>query len=481
MGDENSVLTRSEARHLLRRTGFGADPRQLDHLVLRGSTRGEVVDNLLDFDPKKFKPRGKQIEDVHNKWVKYMVRTKYQLQEKLVLFWHDHFATGNAKVNNAELMTNQNLLFRLNCKGNFKDLVKAVNKDAAMMEYLDTVRNSKNQPNENYAREVEELFTLGVKDSAGNANYTQADIVQIARAFTGWDYDDDGLATFDSGRHDYANKYPARGPKVIYTTVGQFGSGGRSFTVNGEGEPEIDTVIDIIFDHRDTNSHNTVARHIGGKLISYFAFPSPPLSLTDAVIADSGFDTSFDINSFLRALFVRDEFYANADDPVSVKWPVDYVVSTLNLLRMKLKSKYQYVDGGDGAAIRDQLLNMGQVLLDPPSVFGWDWETAWISSATLLARCSFTRDATAARAGGGTSLRPEKLIDLTLTDPGDVVDAVADRLGVNLTATERSILINYLTDNHPNTPVDLNDPDTRDGKLHGLFGLILQSPAYQLH
>src|SRR6185295_6874947 len=147
---------------------------------------------------------------LHDKWIKYLLKVKDPLQEKLVLFWHDHFATGFSKVQDTKLMGVQNRLFRLNCKGNFKSLVKAVNLDPAMMEFLDTVRNHEEIPNENYARELQELFTLGVKDSAGVDNYVQADVAQIARAFTGWDYDKKG-AFFKDYDHDFMADHPARG------------------------------------------------------------------------------------------------------------------------------------------------------------------------------------------------------------------------------------------------------------------------------
>jgi hypothetical protein len=123
---------------------------------------------------------------------------------------------------------------------------------------------------------------------------------------------------------------------------------------------------------------------------------------------------------------------------------------------------------------------MGQELFEPPSVFGWDWETAWISSAALLARYAFARDVAAARYGGGrTVFRPLALVDPALTDPGDVVDRVTAVLGVadQLSASERQVLVDYLGPG----PLDLNDYDTRNRKLHGLFALVLQSPAYQVH
>jgi uncharacterized protein (DUF1800 family) len=487
MGDQNTPLSESEARHLLRRATFGARPADVQDLV--GVPRGQAADQLLAFGNKAFKPSGKYIEDAHNKWVKYMIKTKVPLQEKLVLFWHDHFATSNAKVDNAKSMARQNQLLRANAAGNFKTLVKAINRNAAMIEFLDTVRNHKDIPNENYARELQELFTLGVKDSAGNPNYAQQDIVQIARAFTGWDYEyDSGNAVFHDYDHDYEVDFPERGPKVIYQSTGGFGAGGRDYAVNGEGEQEIDTVIDVIFDHTDSQGKNTVARRTARRLLEYFAHPNPSTAVVDAVVTSSSFASTWSIGALVRAIFSHDAFYESgapapfgAATKKSVKWPTDYVVSTLRLVGMKLKSRYQYVDGGSYSTIRDQLTNMGQTLLEPPSVFGWDWETAWVSSATLLARYGFARDVTSARGAGASAFRPDKLMDLTLTDAGDIVDAVTDALGVTdqVSGTERSTFVDYL--GGPSATLDLTDYDTRNIKLHGLFALVMQSPAYQLH
>jgi uncharacterized protein (DUF1800 family) len=489
MGDENTILSPAEARHLLRRTGFGALRRDLDRILTQGETRGGTADRLLAAKAQSVKPRGPDFESAHGKWIRFLLKTRTPLRAKLALFWHDHFATSYVKVQDLDLMAAQIQLFHKQGAGNFKTLVKAINKNPAMMEFLDTVRNRKKDPNENYARELQELFTLGVSDFAGNPNYTQADIVQIARAFTGWDYDR-GEAYFDSDRHDFTADFPARGPKVIYQQTGGFGAGGRDFTVNGEGEQEIDTVIDIIFDHTDTDGKKTVARRTASRLLEFFAHSTPSTLLVDEVVATSGFDTSWEITPLLRAIFVHDAFYETmapapfgSATPKSIKWPVDYVVSTLRLLGMRLRGREQTLQGGRYLSILDHLDNMGQILLEPPSVFGWDWETAWISSATLLARYGFASDLIAARDGGSTSFRPERLIDLSLTDPGDIVDAVIGVLGVTdqLTAAERTVLVDYLTDGGANPTLDLSDYDLRNTKLHGLFALVLQSPAYQLH
>ena len=487
MGDETTPLSPAEARHLLRRTGFGAQKKDVDRILLLDKTRGRAADRLLNFRSTPFRPNGSEFPNAHNKWIKYLTIARSPLQEKLVLFWHDHFATAISKVADVGLMADQIQLLHERCKGNFKDLVKAINVNPAMMEFLDTVRNDKDVPNENYARELQELFTLGVDDTNGNPNYTQEDIVQIARAFTGWGYDR-GKAVLDEGNHDFMADFPARGPKVIYQSTGGFGSGGRSFTVNGEGTAEIDTVIDIIFAHRDSNGRNTVARRTARRLLEYFAHPNPDTAVVDAVVAQSGFGSSpdsWDVGALVRAILVHDAFYETgaaapfgAQTKKSVKWPIDYVVSTLRLLGMRLKGRDQYVDGGSFRAALDGLSDMGQVLLDPPSVFGWDWETSWISSAALLARYGFARDVTSARGHGTTAFRPERLIDLNLTDPAAIVDAVLGVLGIpdQLTDGEKTTLVNYLTENGTKA-VDLHD----GVKANGLFALVLQSPAYQLH
>jgi uncharacterized protein (DUF1800 family) len=258
MGDENTVLSAAEARHLLRRTGFGALPVEIDRVLTFGETRGAAADRLLSFSNAAVRPSGRFFEAAHNKWLKTMLKTKYPLQQKLVLFWHDHFATGFSKVQDIKRMGDHIKLLHRGASGDFRQLVKDVGRDPAMMEFLDTVRNGKAEPNENYARELMELFTLGVNDTAGNPNYTQEDIVQISRAFSGWGY---GRTTFfDPSNHDFMDEFPERGPKVIFQSTGGFGVGGRSFTVNGEGEAEIDAVVDILFEHEDTDGKNTVAR-----------------------------------------------------------------------------------------------------------------------------------------------------------------------------------------------------------------------------
>ena len=492
---ETTILTRADARHLLRRTGFGARRDEID--ALEGQQRGFAADGLLAFKPKAFKIGGKDLETAVAKWVKYMSTVKFPIQEKLVLFWHDHFATGYGKLVMtvdtsvaARFLALQIKLLHAHCKGHMPTLVKAINKDAAMMEFLDTVRNDKELPNENYARELQELFTLGVLDTAGHPNYAQADIVQIARAFTGWRRDKGGKSYLRDAGHDFTADWPARGAKEIYGPEhGQFAAP-QSFTTNGEGAPEIDRIVDIIFQHRDSAMQNTVARRTARRLIEYFAHPSPSQSYVDDVIARAGFDTTFQLQALLREIFVHDDFYlSGAPVPwsqattMSVKWPIDYMMSTLRLLGMRLKSSPQFVAGGSYQSAHAHLAGMGQVILDPPSVFGWDWETSWLSSATLLARYNFAVDVAAARGGGNFSFHPDTFFDLALTAPAAIVQEAASILGIDdhLDDTERGILEDYLTENGTVATLNLNDYATRNVKLNGLFALLLQLPAYQLH
>jgi uncharacterized protein (DUF1800 family) len=524
MGDENTVLGAAEVRHLLRRTGFIISDRQLQSFT--GKTRGRAADSLVRGAGSHFKPRVRyNVDDtdlereVHDRWLNYMISTTRQFQEKLVLFWHDHFACSNADVQNLTYMANQNQLLRRHCKGNvrnatFKDFVKAINRDAAMMDFLDTVRNTKNKPNENYARELQELFTLGVNDLQGNPNYSQADIVQIARAFTGWKtHAADGAGYKYGDAYLSASTHDAGTPKVIYTTVGGFGPGGQDITLGGSVAPEaeIDSVIDIIFAHRDSEGQSTVARFITKKLLEYLVGPNPPTTVIDEVIAASNFDgssdpsTAWELSALLRAILVHDFFYATGSQPSSVKWPTHYAVSTIRQLKMRLDStsfkKSITINGNDrivsvrryhlhndtdnNTSMRDRLDDMGQLLLNPPSVFGWDWEVAWTNSGTLLARNAFAVAIAEARGTGSKAFRPERLIDLSLTDPGDIVDAVTSALQVGdqfpALSAERDALIAYLTDSGAAAPpFDLRDATFRNKKLHGLFCLVLQAPAYQL-
>jgi len=518
MGDQNTVLDRPQARHLLRRSGFGADEKVVKRWLDHGYTRGQAADDLVAFKPNNFKPSGLNQFRQHNNWVKFMLKAKSGLNEKLTLFWHDHFATGFSKVLSTKLMGKQNQYLRQNGKGSMLDLVKGINRDPAMMEWLDTQRNYADDPNENYGRELMELFTLGVFDLNGTRNYSdQRDVFQVARAFTGHRYDGRSAKTyFNQGEHDFMADFDGdpveeedRGPKTIFGGdpdrpggYGGYGAGGVSYVpVEGEGPTEIDRVTEGIFGHVDSDGKKTVARRTARRLFEFFAhggFASAPAgsderTAIDAVIMASGFESNWNIGGLVREILVHDEFYESisytghvADTTKkSIKWPTDFLVSTMRTLGAKVLGPGAAVPGGKYDGVFFHLDGMGQIVLDPPSVFGWNWEAAWISSQTLLARYLFAENVASAQGTG--AMKPDRFVvqeplpdtDLvSLSDPGDIVDGVTDFLGVkdDLTSGERSTLITYL-----GGPLNLNDDQQRRRKLYGLIGLVLQSPAYQAH
>jgi len=492
MGNATSLLTEADARLLLRRAGFGGTPKDTTKIAKRKLTRAKVVDGLFSFKPKPLKlKKDEGLDQFYDTWLQAMLKTKKPLLEKLVLFWHDHFATNNTTVQNSDWMIRQNGLLRMMAKGNFRSFLKAINTDPAMMDFLDTLRNRRREPNENYARELMELFSLGVLDEAGMPNYAQEDIVQIARAFTGWRLDDDDNPVFREDAHDFNEDFPERGPKVIFKDRAPFGASGADLTSRGEGAVEIDVVIDTLLLHQDSEGKSTVGRRMTRRLFEFFASASPPTAVVDEILMQSGFATTWDITALVKAILVHDTFYANAATPPfdvntkkSVKWPIDYVVSTLRLLKVVPKrDKDRGVVLENSDTLRAHLEDMGQRLFEPPSVFGWDWEAGWISSATLLSRFRFARDLARNRDKGKENFHPEKLVSLALTAPGAILNAAAAVLGIadQLSDGDRTFLIAYLTDDGAQPTLNLNDPDLRARKLHGLFALLLECPAYQLH
>lgn len=508
MGDASTPLSVSDVKHVMRRTGFGAHPKDLKKLLKRlGSspTRGALADLLLAERPLfyEFKPNtGNASEEnnqlvAHNNWIHELTKNKAPLRSKLVLFFHDHFATQNSVVEKMIVMSAQIRRLHEHAFGNFKTFVGEMHRDPALMTMLDTPSNTSFTPNENYGRELLELFTLGEKDLAGNPNYTQNDVFQIARAFTGWYYVSSTLnlhgVEFNGTVHDTDTEHPERGPKIVFQSRGGFGPQGRSLKSQGEGAQEIDRVTEIVFQHRDSDGQSTVARRLTRKLLRYFchdayATPGPAeIAVIDEIIAQSGFATTWELVPLYRAIFTHDVFFETAALPPfgsatrkAVKWPVDYFVTMLRLTGVSLRTSHKIIIGGSYSDAHSHLALAGQSLLEPPSVFGWDWDTAWFASSMLLARYRMARDVIAARAGG---FRPKKLIDTSLTDPAAIVDAVARSLGIDdqVSAADRHVYVDYLTDDGARTTIDLKDKDVLSSKLHGLYGLVMQSPAFLLH
>jgi uncharacterized protein (DUF1800 family) len=356
------VPNAADIAHLLRRAGFGGTASQISSLT--GQDWATTVDQLLDFSaaPADVEPAfltDDNLGDWEKEfklqawWLDRMATTTTPLQEKLTLFWHGHFATANYKVGDARLMYLQNALFRSMAAGNFRDLVQQMSIQPAMLIWLDNDPNTKNRPNENFARELLELFTLGV------GNYSQDDVVAAARAWSGHN-------TLDGDRTQY-HFYPTRHDAGMKTFMG--------VTQNWDG-PDI-----VNFLLRDDSTRKTIAaRFIAKKLWSFFAYPSPDDSIV-TTIADAFLTSDLSITECVRAIFNHPAFLSDAAKQGLVRTPVEWVVACMravNLTAGNLNPQWWMED-------------MGQQLFEPPNVSGWRPNAYWLTTSRLWTRANWTR------------------------------------------------------------------------------------------
>jgi len=362
-----------DARHLLNRTGFSATPTEID--AYAGLSREQAMDRLLadvgrpaatpppawaaGFEsPRRFRgmsaeERKVAVREIFQKafelqswWFTEMLTTASPLNERMTLFWHNHFVSSVRKVRSPQLMYRQNVLLRQHAFGNFGEMLRAVARDPAMVVYLDSASNRKGQPNENFAREVMELFTLG------EGNYSEDDIKEAARAFTGWSINiDTGEFMFRRLQHDDGTK----------TVLGRTG--------NLDG----DAVLELLLAQPQT------AEFIVAKLWREFISLQPdPAEVRRIARLFRG--SGYDIRTALRALLVSDAFYDRHNRAALIKSPLDIVIGTLR--------QFQFTTG-DVMPFVVTTNQLGQALFAPPNVKGWAGGEAWINSTTLLARKTF--------------------------------------------------------------------------------------------
>jgi len=274
-------------------------------------------------------------------WLRRMAGGPYPLQEKLTFFWHGHFTTSARDERSAWLMWQQNELLRRNAAGNFREFVRSISRDPAMLDYLNNSQNRKKHPNENYARELMELFTLGI------GNYTETDIKEAARAFTGWTHDGDSFF-FRKNDHDYDEK----------TFLGVRG--------NLDG----DDVIDIILRQK------ACAPYIAGRIWSYFVYDNPEPELCQS-LGEILRDAKWDLRPLLHTMFASRGFYSDRAIGTQIKSPVQLLVGTVRMLGLSMPPPRQV------AGALDQ---MGQIPLAPPNVKGWPGGKSWINTSTLFVR-----------------------------------------------------------------------------------------------
>jgi uncharacterized protein (DUF1800 family) len=443
------------AAHLLRRAGFGGSEADVARTTSLGMA--SAVDALLhpsapdaDFpeypDVALLYDRAKARSTTQLWWLDRMLRTNRPLVEKMTLFWHGHFATSVAKVQPPQMAGQINLLRRLGL-GRFPALLSAVTRDPAMLIWLDNRANAKAHPNENYAREVMELFALGL------GNYTEDDVKEAARAFTGWTVDKNQQAAFVAARHD-------DGIKSVLGKSGRF---------------DADDVVAIVV------SQPVHQRFLAHGLLEFFVYSDPEPELIEAlaqVYALSGFDVAKTVGTLLRS----NVFYSARAYRAIPKSPVEFAIGTLRYIGAQtVPPNLVY-----------QLARMGQEPLNPPSVKGWDGGPAWINTSTLLARFNFVNGLVAQTAPGkdgrpavsAPNVAPDELVRRAGMNPAKVAEAIVG--GVvqdDVTSDVRATLVAYLNSQTPSAttqnPMPFG-PENYQDKIRGALALILNLPVNQL-
>ena len=405
---------RAMAAHLFRRAGFGGSPRELREAV--ESAPSDVVSQLTvrDDQADAFQSASDALAErvlatgeprqLAAWWVYAMLRTPRPLLEKMTLFWHGHFATSADKVEDAEAMYHQNRLFRQHALRSFAAMVHGISRDPAMLIYLDSVTNRKAHPNENYARELMELFCLG------EGAYTEKDVQELARCFTGWEIRR-GRFRFNRYQHD-------DGEKTIFGRSGSF--------------PDAEAV-DLVLDQP------AGPRFIVRKLIRYLVCDEPPASaeLIEPLARELR-EHDWDIGHVVQRILGSNLFFSEHAIGRKIRSPVDMMVGLMRALE----------GSTDAFQLAQELAELGQGLFYPPNVKGWDGGRAWINSSTLLGRANVVgrliRDETTRFGEADLAGFFERL---GATSADDIVDALADLLlAVPIPPEARSQLVDLLKD-----------------------------------
>ena len=349
------------AAHFCRRVGFGANSADLDGMVKRSPSEiaHEVVQNAVaasHLNPESDSLALAMLATGNSRnlaawWLHRMLNSPWTgnesaslnpLLEKMTLFWHGHFATGAEKVDDADMMFAQNRLLRRHALGDFGEMVQGVSKDPAMLVYLDSVTNRKAHPNENYAREIMELFCLG------EGNYSEKDIQELARCFTGWEVRR-GKFRFNRYQHD-------TGPKTILGETGDFG-----------GEGGVKVVL----------KQKSLPRFIVRKLLRFFLFDEPgaPDHLVEP-LADLFRKSNLQVTPVLERIFASNLFFSPWSVARKIRSPVELGIGVLRCLR----------GSSNLGMLARGLDEVGQAVFYPPNVKGWDGGRTWINTSTLLGR-----------------------------------------------------------------------------------------------
>ena len=461
--------------HLLRRAGFGASRNELEEYIAMGydgaveallnpSDPGNMPDDLI----RRYHVEQSELRDLAGSaayWMYRMISTSCPMEEKIALFWHGLFATGYAKLNQARSLLNQVDMFRRSGLGSFENLLVELSRDPAMIVWLDNNENHGSAINENYGRELLELFSMGI------GNYTEDDIKECSRAFTGWTLGNAEYmavrAAKDSiwpyGRiawhFDYRDEDHDAGEKTFLGETGKF---------NGED------IIAIIAKQEST------ARFVATRLFQFFAADEITEDGEKAIqeMIASYFSSGYQIRAMLRTLFHTDYFKSDEARFARVKGPVEMVVGAI-----RMSGNYQNPALGI-EKVSDTMLYMGQGLLQPPTVEGWHEGSEWIDSGALVERVNFAaRELSDVTSPGVRSIidRLQAGADHGVLEPSDLADRCLDLLGpIEVSDETHSVLVQYAS---RHGSLDLNDHkpgDEAEQRVGNMLRLVAATREYQL-
>lgn len=486
------MTERDRVRHLLRRLGLGALPEEVDAYTKLGAEKTAQI--LIEYDkqPDTFNVSPWEIcrEDgkdeiyldsfrpaVH--WALQMCMTSRPLQEKLTLFWHDHFAVSGQKVEFGPSMQSYVDTLRTHAAGNFGELLKAVSQEPAMIFFLDTHMSVKGQPNENFGREVMELFTLGI------GNYTEKDVQEAARAFTGW-----GLryALFERGgekvQEIVREAIAHDNPVVAFADSPKLHDAGVKTILGQSKKWKPDDVLDMLAGRPETAQ--TVCR----KLWSFFAYPDPDPAVVNR-LAKVFTDGNGEIKPVLYAMVQSPEFWSDKCVRRQVKSPVDFVIPVLRQLGVGAFLAAQHPKAeptkplpallrGVGGIAYTLCSQMGMGLLFPPTVAGWNWGEAWISSDSMRQRMTLG-GALMGQDGkdkGGANAMLARINQLGKPNtPEEMTDRVLAVLDVDFPPEKRLLVVEACRKN--GGPATLTSGEKASPCLAAMLHLIFASPDFQ--
>ncbi|MBS1912556.1 MAG: DUF1800 domain-containing protein [Bacteroidetes bacterium] len=474
----------ARAAHLMRRTGFGVTQAELTSAL--ASDPATLVDAMLQpytnptlfwswtqqppLDPTAYTQEERNqiystwIRDVQFWWIGMMMTAGVKLREKMTLFWHGHFVSEFPKVEVAQYMYDQNRLLRQFAFGSYKDLTKQITINPAMLIYLDGNGSAKGSPNENYARELMELFTLGTGHYANNTpHYTEQDVIEMARALTGWDVNG-REASFTLDKFD-------DGDKTLFGQTGNFG-------IEGYGEHD---ALELIF--AQTDADYNIARpaiFLCSKLYQFFVYEVPNMDIVQGMAATL-VANNWNVGPVLRQLFLSEHFFDDQVIGAMIKSPVDLVMGAMNAFSLKITIN---VDPGDPES-HDPVRAMtflSQTILYPPNVKGWPGGKSWISTATLPMRIRYLKlwiDPPDLPTTAPYGFEPTTFIK-SLPDPGDVhkvVDALVTLLlPVPISDNAKSVILTTLLGGAPDYEWD---PDQFEQKIRAGIIKITSLAEYQ--